>query len=647
MLRKVYLLYILLLLYVFLMSSCASVNVSENNSESSIKEVKIEDYKIEIVADGQFEYSTMGSDDPYKILVGLENVAKSEAVIDRIISDKAGIREVRFSTKMLPKPGFLAEIILSEPLKVDHKYENNKLYLTFKPNEKKDDKISPDLNGKDLMVSKKNYSSGKAENITDIAFKAENNSVQIKILADGEIIPETTKFDNELDIKIPDVKLSAKVPENLSSPLRSLRYQERKDGVKFILELDKNTGHVVSYVNEMVIITLTADAGLAESDINLGITRNIPEPNPVGNKDDMTDGHQKADDPSVTKEDNISIDKAKTFEQSVDKIVEKTINEKDNAATIKPPLTNEMTGETTAPSQQTPGQQDEGEDLSGENLLTDGQLLNGSFAGCSDDGFLGSGSCDESMGFHPLNLDFQAADIIPIFRLLSDVSGCNIVVNADDPKVKGKRITMKVKDSTWTQVGNIILKTHGLACKNEGNIIMIIPRAILQAELKDKLEKHQQEAEIEKLKRQAREEALKSEVPVLKIFKISYAKAKDIKAILEGKTGTAVKKTTKVKAGAVDYEAEALSELTRARVAADAGSAEKTETLNLEELLGGLRFLSKNGIVTVDERLEALIVQDSPSYMPRIEGIIKKLDIATPQVLIEARIVEISRDYSG
>src|SRR4030042_2802494 len=53
-----------------------------------------------------------------------------------------------------------------------------------------------------------------------------------------------------------------------------------------------------------------------------------------------------------------------------------------------------------------------------------------------------------------VSLDFQDADIGPIFRLLADISGYNIVVS---PEVKGK-LTMKLINVPWDQVLDLILK---------------------------------------------------------------------------------------------------------------------------------------------------------------------------------------------
>ncbi len=54
---------------------------------------------------------------------------------------------------------------------------------------------------------------------------------------------------------------------------------------------------------------------------------------------------------------------------------------------------------------------------------------------------------------------------------------------------------------------------------------------------------------------------------------------------------------------------------------------------------------SAKGSVSMDQRTNTLIVKDIEEHVQAIEDLVKRLDAQTPQVLIEARIVEASKDY--
>jgi type IV pilus assembly protein PilQ len=56
--------------------------------------------------------------------------------------------------------------------------------------------------------------------------------------------------------------------------------------------------------------------------------------------------------------------------------------------------------------------------------------------------------------------------------------------------------------------------------------------------------------------------------------------------------------------------------------------------------------LSKKGSVTVDKRTNVLIVKDTVASLTRVEGLVRNLDLQTPQVLIEARIVEANSTFA-
>lgn len=117
-----------------------------------------------------------------------------------------------------------------------------------------------------------------------------------------------------------------------------------------------------------------------------------------------------------------------------------------------------------------------------------------------------------------ISLDFQDADIIPIFRLLADISGYNIVVS---PEVKGK-LTMKLINVPWDQALDIILKTFSLGKSIEGNIIRIAPHTVFARESEEAVK--------------AKEAEMKAIPLETKIFPISYADVATVeKAIKEAK----------------------------------------------------------------------------------------------------------------
>ena len=170
-----------------------------------------------------------------------------------------------------------------------------------------------------------------------------------------------------------------------------------------------------------------------------------------------------------------------------------------------------------------------------------------------------------------ISLDFQDADIVPIFRLLADISGYNIVVS---PQVKGK-LTMKLINVPWDQALDLILKTFSLGKVVQGNIIRIAPYNVFAKEREEAAK--------------ALTAGVKAEPLVTRIFPISYA---DVK-VVEGSIRSA-------------------------------------------------KLLTERGSTSTDTRTSTMLVKDVAIVFPEIEKLLATLDTPTPQVLIEARIVEVN-----
>jgi len=89
----------------------------------------------------------------------------------------------------------------------------------------------------------------------------------------------------------------------------------------------------------------------------------------------------------------------------------------------------------------------------------------------------------------------------------------------------------------------------------------------------------------------------------------------------------------------------------RARLAEARQAAEPTRTVikklsysKAAEIVPVLQsVMSKRGAIVVDSRTNTLIIRETPTYMPAVLQLIDNLDTATPQVVIESRIVETTK----
>jgi type IV pilus assembly protein PilQ len=116
---------------------------------------------------------------------------------------------------------------------------------------------------------------------------------------------------------------------------------------------------------------------------------------------------------------------------------------------------------------------------------------------------------------HPISLDFKDGDLIDLFRLMSEISGLNIIVN---PGISGK-VSLTVKEVPWDQALDLILKTQGLGYAVDGNVVRIARLADLRREAEElKNLKKEQELAGEKTSWQGR---------------LSYLDTDQVKAVVE------------------------------------------------------------------------------------------------------------------
>jgi len=185
-----------------------------------------------------------------------------------------------------------------------------------------------------------------------------------------------------------------------------------------------------------------------------------------------------------------------------------------------------------------------------------------------------------------LSLNFQNVEVRAVLQVIADFTGLNIITS---DTVTGS-LTLRLKDIPWDQALDIIMQTKGLDMRKNGNVVLIAPREELAVKERQQLESRQQISDLEPLQTE--------------LFQLNYARAADILAIVNVRTGQA------------------------------GGAA------------GGERFLSKRGTAFVDPRTNILFVTDIPSKLEEVRRVIRQIDTSVRQVLIESRIVIASDKFS-
>ncbi|ALK95409.1 secretin [Massilia sp. WF1] len=183
-----------------------------------------------------------------------------------------------------------------------------------------------------------------------------------------------------------------------------------------------------------------------------------------------------------------------------------------------------------------------------------------------------------------ISFNFQNVETRAALQAVADISGLNIIASDS----VGGNLTLQLKQVPWDQALDVILQAKGLDMRKNGNVLWIAPKEELLTKEKLELE---QKAQISDL------EPLRSE-----IFQLNYQKAEAFRTVF----------------------------------GLDAGGGSGS----------GNRVLSKRGSATIDPRTNQVFVTDIPSKLEDVRKLIQKVDIATKQVLVEARLVEANDGFS-
>lgn len=199
-----------------------------------------------------------------------------------------------------------------------------------------------------------------------------------------------------------------------------------------------------------------------------------------------------------------------------------------------------------------------------------------------------------------VGVSFQDIPIRSVLQIMADYYDFSLVAG---DAVSGN-ITLVLDNVPWDQALELILRTGNLGSRLEGNVLYVAPADEIAA---------QEQLEIEAA---TQAQAL---APLFTEFvQVNYANANDIMALLTGEGGGA---------GAA-----------APGIPGEAGAAPVAG--------GGGGILSPRGTASVDERTNIIIVRDIEEKLEEVRAMLARLDIAVRQVLIEARIVNVSTDFS-
>ena len=193
-----------------------------------------------------------------------------------------------------------------------------------------------------------------------------------------------------------------------------------------------------------------------------------------------------------------------------------------------------------------------------------------------------------------ITLDFKNADIRSVLKVIALKTGMNIVAS---PDVTGT-VTIYLDNVPWEKALDVILKTYDFGYEKRANIISVAP--------------------LDKLTEQKRMELELAQVQptITEVFKLKFIDALDAKNALEPLISSRGKITVLEMTGKAGWE------------------------------FGGEALGKKDTVERARKSLtKILLVTDIPPVIDQLKVLIKEIDIKPKQIMIEAKILEVSRDF--
>lgn len=198
-----------------------------------------------------------------------------------------------------------------------------------------------------------------------------------------------------------------------------------------------------------------------------------------------------------------------------------------------------------------------------------------------------------------ISLDFQDIEVRRVLQLLADFTSINMVAS---DTVQGN-ITLRLKDVPWDQALDIVMKTKNLDKRRNGNVIWIAPVSEL--------------IKVEEDEAKAIAQSVKLAPLQTEYIQLNYAKVTDIEKLITQGRNNGNSNNSNSSGSTVDI---------------------------LGDSVGSL--LSPRGTVSVDPRTNTLIINDTAQKIDQIRKMIDLLDVSVKQVMIEARIVRATTDFT-
>jgi type II secretory pathway component GspD/PulD (secretin) len=224
----------------------------------------------------------------------------------------------------------------------------------------------------------------------------------------------------------------------------------------------------------------------------------------------------------------------------------------------------------------------------------------------------------------PINLNVFEEDVINVIRGLSELSGIDVML---DDSVTGQ-LTLNLQNKTFREAIELILMNKGLDYTEVSDTLIIAAKEVIKG-----------------YKR-----------PITKLFELKNTPAKGAKIILDGYLGegapvniVADERLNSLIVTGAKEEIERLEEIIDTIDEELLTRTLKIDNAIFEDEIGAIKnmlsiIIPEEERINIDNRQSEIIVKGTREELDNVETIVKGLDKRAPQIMIQAKVIEITLD---
>ncbi|HWR90536.1 MAG TPA: type IV pilus secretin PilQ [Dissulfurispiraceae bacterium] len=220
----------------------------------SISDIQISDHSVTIKASGPFTYSIVKTIDPFRVSLILEGLTLGK-FREKVFSKHDGVTEIIPSQKA-PSVAQL-DLLLQSPADLNAQMQDNALIVRIAADQPAAGKEAAGVQAAPARDT--SALTARAGKIVDIFFDKTDKGVELVIKGDGMMPePAISQVDGTVMIDIPDVALSASVPNKFPAPVKGLKQKAEKNKARFILDIEASTEAEAMALDDEIVIDLVS-----------------------------------------------------------------------------------------------------------------------------------------------------------------------------------------------------------------------------------------------------------------------------------------------------------------------------------------------------------------------------------------------------